>query len=461
VRNAAAAGAVAVIVVNLEGDEVLTIGGNGRQPIPAVLVGRSDGAAIKTALADGVMATVAQSGSTDVSVRWLQGEDAGTIRDQWNPACLGNPGKVSAGEYTCSEDDGGGVHTNSGVPNHAYSLLVDGGSFNGVTVAGIGLTRAAHVYWRAMSVYQVPTTNFVDHADLLELSCQDLVGASLTDLSTGAPSNETMTTGHCAQLALALAAVEMRSEPVQCDFQLLLAAGEPELADTVEVLAEDFAADPVADPASGWTVDNIAGASAFTPRDWAWTDTTPEGADGGAIFATDRADEVGDCYASNDNQSGVMHLTSPTFSLPERVSEAILAIDHYVATEGAFDGGNLRVAVNGGPFILVPLAAFVYNPYNAVLDSAGEGNTNPMAGQPAFTGADDGTFTGSWGQSQVDLLRLAAPGDTLQLRFDFGVDQCFGLDGWYLDAVRAVRGTPGDNGRVSPLRPLPSAAPAS
>ena len=45
----------------------------------------------------------------------------------------------------------GGVHTNSGVPNHAFALLVDGGSYNGQTISPIGLTKAAHIYYRAQS----------------------------------------------------------------------------------------------------------------------------------------------------------------------------------------------------------------------------------------------------------------------------------------------------------------------
>ena len=68
------------------------------------------------------------------------------------------------------------MHTNSGVPNHGYALLVDGGTYNGQTVSGIGLDKAAHIYWRAQSVYQTPTTNFADHADALEASCTDLIG---------------------------------------------------------------------------------------------------------------------------------------------------------------------------------------------------------------------------------------------------------------------------------------------
>ena len=119
------------------------------------------------------------SNTTDLSYRWLVGEDAigGALRDMWNPTCYNNPGKVSDTQYWCNTGDSGGVHINSGVPNHAFALLVDGGIYNGVTIAGIGMTRAAHIYWRAQSVYQTPISNFTDHADALEQSCLDLIDA--------------------------------------------------------------------------------------------------------------------------------------------------------------------------------------------------------------------------------------------------------------------------------------------
>ena len=54
-------------------------------------------------------------------------------------------------EYKCDADDSGGVHSNSGVVNHGYALLVDGGTYNGVDVNGIGLDKAANIYWRAQA----------------------------------------------------------------------------------------------------------------------------------------------------------------------------------------------------------------------------------------------------------------------------------------------------------------------
>jgi len=51
----------------------------------------------------------------------------------------------------------------------------------------------------------------------------------------------------------------------------------------------------------------------------------------------------------------------------------------------------------------------------------------------AFTGTDGGVANGSWGQSQVDLSNFAGPGDAIVLRYEFGVDGCSGIVGWYVD----------------------------
>src|SRR5262245_15752784 len=164
------------------------------------------------------------------SFRWLIGEDSpafgGAIRDMWTPTCYGDPGKVTDAEYFCSTDDNGGVHSNSAVPNHGYALLVDGGDYNGFSLSGIGLTKAAHIYFRAMTVYQTPTTKFADHADALDASCTDLIGAELTALSTTPEdtqaSPEVISAADCEQVAAVAAAVELRTNPDQCNFQPLL-----------------------------------------------------------------------------------------------------------------------------------------------------------------------------------------------------------------------------------------------
>ncbi|MEZ4986112.1 MAG: M4 family metallopeptidase [Saprospiraceae bacterium] len=85
---------------------------------------------------------------------------ASGIRDMWNPTCKSDPGKVSDVQYWCSTGDSGGVHSNSGVVNHAYALMVDGGTYNGYTIAGMGLTKAAHIPWQANHNYLNRTADF-------------------------------------------------------------------------------------------------------------------------------------------------------------------------------------------------------------------------------------------------------------------------------------------------------------
>ena len=80
--------------------------------------------------------------------------------------------------------DNGGVHSNSGVPNHAYALVVDGGTYNGQAIAGLGLDKAAAIWWRAQTAYLTPQSNFIDAANAFEQSCVDLVGAPINQLTT-------------------------------------------------------------------------------------------------------------------------------------------------------------------------------------------------------------------------------------------------------------------------------------
>lgn len=426
VANAESAGASGVIVVN-SADSTFSMSGGGSPDVPAVMVGQSDGQAIAAAL-PGVTATIELAAATANSVRWLIGEDAaalGTIRDMWNPSCFGDPARVSDVTYWCSTGDGGGVHTNSGVPSHAFALLVDGGTFNGETVAALGSTRAAHVYWRAMTVYQVPDTDFADHADALEQSCADLIGVPLSDVTTGVPG-PVLSATHCSAVAAAARAVELRQAP-PCDFAPLLDPNPPALACDTLVFSESFETDPH----DRWTLTHEGVYAEFVPRDWVWAQDLPAGGNGRAMFAEDDI-ALGNCIEGDDDQSGRVRLDSPPIAIG---GDAVLRFDHWVATEARYDGGNLKLSVNGGPWELVAPQAWRFNSYNDVLVSAAGGNTNPLAGEAAFTGSDGGEVSGSWGQSHVDLAGHATAGDTLRLRFELGVDGCNGLVGWYVDEL--------------------------
>jgi Zn-dependent metalloprotease len=444
VTNAQAAGAIGVIVQNNAPSGLPGMGGaSATITIPSLGVTQAAGLGIRAVLAGGVNATLRTTeGSADESVRWLMGEDSsgfdGALRDMWNPTCYGNPAKVTdTAYYHCGPvtSDNGGVHVNSGIPNHAFALLVDGGTYNGQTVGQIGLTKAAHIYYRAQSVYQGPASDFADHADALEQSCEDLTGSDLTDLSTGASSGQVINASDCAQVSAAIAAVELRTPPAFCGFQPLLAKNPPDRCEAgtteVDVFKETFRRNPFRGR-DKWTVAHEAVVPEdFTPRDWVWTSQLPDRR-GHGVFAENI--QGGTCAPGGD-ESGVLRLTSPTITLPAGAVAPRLSFEHWVATETGWDGGTLEVSVNGAAFVPVAPAAFRFNPYNATLFTAAQGNTNPLAGQPAFTGADGGSVEGSWGQSQVDLTGYATGGDAVQLRFNLGQDGCTGVVGWYVDDV--------------------------
>lgn len=385
------------------------------------------------------------SGATggDNSTRWLAGEDAssfgGAIRDMWNPLCYENPGKVSDSAYLCTTDDFGGVHINSGVPNHLYALLVDGGTYNGRTVSGIGLTRAAHLFWRTQTAYLTAVSDFADLADGLTAACNDLTNKPLFTLSTGGPSTwgvagETINSNHCAALATAIDAVELRLAPSQCNFEPLLDPDAPPLCSgSQQPITIDL--QQWENGLGDWQVgrDKVAAPAQFDIPNWSVVGGLPDGRAGKAAFGPDPL-RNGDMCQQID-VSGVIYLQSPTMTVPAYANTLRIAFDHWMASENAYDGGIVQFRVNGGAWSPVPKSRFLFNAYNSNLAFPNESNTNPLAGLDAFTGSDAGSVQGSWGQSQIDLTGLASAGNTLQLRFDFGLDACTGLVGWYVDDV--------------------------
>ena len=428
--NALNAGATGIIFV-APPDGLLNLGSIAA--IASVQVTNDDGATIKAGLpAD---ATISLAVGTDTSYRWLSGEDdpafGGAIRDLWNPTCFGDPASVTAGLYTCSAADGGGVHTNSGVPNHAFALAVDGGTFNGQTITGIGMTRAAHVYFRAMVTYQGPASDFADHADALEQSCDDLVAAGrpLTDLF-GGPAVP-ITAAHCDELDKVVLATGLRTPPDFCNFAPILDPSAPPPARPAAAARRPSSARTSRrNPFPAWTRDARGlDARLHAPR----LESTPRrcpSVRAQRLLGPDP--DIGTCAVGGD-ESGVLFATSPAFVVPAGAAPR-LSFDHWVATEPGFDGGNVKISVNGGPFVLVGPQDFSFNPYNVTMDAAPT-NTSPLAGQPGFSGTDGGEPDGSWGRSFVNLAPYASAGDSVRLRFEFGSDGCTGNVGWYVDDV--------------------------
>lgn len=168
----------------------------------------NESGALNESMADvfGAMVELYARGGTVTSDTWKIGEQAYTpntagdaLRYMNNPHLAGNGGYTSDDDpdhyserYTGTADSGG-VHINSGIPNHAFYLMAAGGThhLSNVTVTGIGTTDAAKIWYRALTVYMTSSTNFAGARTAMLNAATDLFG------STSAQYN-TVATGWCA-----------------------------------------------------------------------------------------------------------------------------------------------------------------------------------------------------------------------------------------------------------------------
>lgn len=106
---------------------------------------------------------------------YLIGEDVYTpqksgdaLRSLSDPTLYGQPDNMSG--YVNTTSDNGGVHTNSGIPNKAAYL----------TIQTVGFDTAQKIYYRALTVYLSPKSNFSDARASLLAAAADLYGTSST-----------------------------------------------------------------------------------------------------------------------------------------------------------------------------------------------------------------------------------------------------------------------------------------
>ncbi|MGF6952182.1 bacillolysin [Neobacillus sp. B4I6] len=106
---------------------------------------------------------------------YLIGEDVYTpnkagdaLRSLSNPGLYGQPENMSG--YVNTTSDNGGVHTNSGIPNKAAYL----------TISSLGTAVAEKIYYRALTVYLAPQSDFSDARAALLAAAADMYGSSST-----------------------------------------------------------------------------------------------------------------------------------------------------------------------------------------------------------------------------------------------------------------------------------------
>ena len=333
------------------------------------------------------------NGTDTPGVRWLIGEDlpGGAIRNMANPNAFDHPGKMSdSAQFWCDPNNGGGVHTNSGIPNHAYALAVEGGSYNGRTVTGIGFLKAAKVWYRALTVYLTTASTFLDSYDALIQSCSDLTG------------NHGITASDCTQVTTALQAVELNAA-WNCEG----AVAAPALCDSGTPAVEFF--DGAEGVNTNWQATLEVGPDGF----WGYSPSLPKSGTQSLL----------------GNNPVVTSLHSFSMTVDVRVPAGGRAyLDSMFEFESLggvrHDGGLLEYSTDGGETWLDAGSLIDGGQeYNGTLDAS-----NPLGAVPAFTALSFG-YTGT----RLDLAPFA--GQEIRLRFRIGTDATEGSLGWAIDNV--------------------------
>ncbi|HXV59756.1 MAG TPA: M4 family metallopeptidase, partial [Vicinamibacteria bacterium] len=130
---------------------------------------------------------------------WLVGEDlyydfGPYIRSMEDPASIGDPDHYSERclPPVCTPDaegDWGGVHINSSIVNHAFYLMVEGGTneTSGIEVEGLGMDemeRIESIFYRAFVFYLVPSSNFSQAREATLVAARELYGEGSVEEQT-------------------------------------------------------------------------------------------------------------------------------------------------------------------------------------------------------------------------------------------------------------------------------------
>ena len=346
------------------------------------------------------------AGNDTPGVRWQMGEDLpvfGAIRNMADPTLFGDPDKITSANYTAdaSFNDNGGVHTNSGVNNKAAFLMADGGTFNGHTVAALGITKAARVYYEAATTMLVSGSDYADLAAALPQACTNVIGT------------DGITSGNCTAVGQAVAAVEMSTNPPAAP-----TVTAPSGCTAGQNLTTVFS-DDLENTASGrWTVTG-------SPADLRWSypqNPNPYSSFGfDATYATSgdtnfyAADDDTDLRGSDTSIARTADVVLP--------AGASLLFNHAFLTESGFDGGRVEYSTNHGSTWTDAGPLFSAGGYT--------GHVNGSGGPAAFSGDSHG-----YGSSRVNLASLA--GQSFRFRFRFTSDTSVGAYGWFVDDPRII-----------------------
>ena len=315
-----------------------------------------------------------------------------------DPTLFGDPDRMQSVLYKDWADDSGGVHSNSGVNNKAAFLMVDGGTFNGRTVTGMGIDKAAKIYYEAEVALLTSGSDYLNLYDALFQACNNLLGTS------------GITAANCTEVRDATLATEMNLQPTIASTTVAPACPAGQFPKNVWF-------DDLETPGAGrWTTSG-SGAFYYPQNSHPFTgwDFTYGTSGKYNIWGDNRA-------STSDSQIGMTNAVA----IP---AAAFLTFQHsYQFEQGfsgtAYDGGVMEYRIGTGAWTAVPAAWFTHGGYDGTI-AAG----NPLAGREAFVGRSYG-----YGASRLNLAGLS--GQSVRFRYRLGTDSSVGDYGWFIDDVR-------------------------
>ncbi|MBM4166130.1 MAG: T9SS type A sorting domain-containing protein [Ignavibacteria bacterium] len=188
------------------------------------------------------------------------------------------------------------------------------------------------------------------------------------------------------------------------------------------------------------TTFDLTNGELTSTNDWQWGTPQP-------LPSPHSSPKVWGTILNGNYSTGPLLSTLNTPSLYVTDANATFSFWHWYIIENRYDGGNVKISVNGNPFVLItPLENYDDggnvkisvngNPFVLITPLENYDTTlstqyqNPIGGERAFSGN-----SGTWKVATFHLNGIVNVGDNVIFSFQFGVDTYVEYSGWYIDDI--------------------------
>ncbi len=362
--------------------------------------------------------------------RWEIGEDlpaaVGVIRDMADPTRFDHPDSVDSDLWDDDprEVDSGGVHSNSGVANHAFWLMVEGPDPLDPS-PDIAMDQALAIWFLALRSLLTSASDYDDLASSLLLACDQLAGVpgGVRD-GAGGPSRD-IESADCAEdgpLDSAIAATHMR-----WDDRTRGTRPRPRCTDP-DATVTPLLADAIDEAGTGWAFDAGGDARWSTSALYGFPAPGDPSAPPWHLWGQDLA-RTADRRLRRASGVAIPASGRPVFLWFRHAYGFDDGSEDLDPTDRRYDGGLVELSADGGAWRDVTPLYLSGAPTRRLYT----GDTNPLKGRVAF-GAESGGYVTArlnlWGTPA-----LGFGGTATRVSFRLGTDSRYGGEGWYIDDV--------------------------